>query len=347
MARKSKQNGTNVTLKEVAKALGLSTMTISRVVNDRPNVDEQTRQKVLEKAREMGYTPNHVAKSLVSSKTYTIGVIIPEITHAFFPEVVRGIEEETYDKKYQLFLVNAAESYEREKNAILSLRSKRVDGLLVSSCQADPDYAFYKQVIDSGMPFVFFDRCIEGIGASCVSVDDEAGAMRAVEHLIGYGYRNIVHLCGPKDVSVGQKRLNGYLTAMKKHGLEVKQDWIADSGFQESGGYQAMKEMLDLPEGERPRAVFAVNDPVAIGAMDAIREKGLSIPDDIAIVGFTDDVRAGLIATPLTTMHQPAYEVGKKAARKLIHTIENREEPVEHLEVKTRLVVRASCGAKN
>lgn len=176
MARKANSKGSNVTLKEVARALGVSTMTISRAINNRPNVDESTRKRIIDKAREMGYMPNHVAKSLVSSKTYTIGVTIPEISHAFFPEVVRGIEEATYKMNYQLFLANTAESFEREIKAIDSLRSKRVDGIMVSSSQTEDDYTYYQQVINSGLPFVFFDRCIEDIGASCVGVNDESGS---------------------------------------------------------------------------------------------------------------------------------------------------------------------------
>ncbi|MDG5767146.1 LacI family DNA-binding transcriptional regulator [Balneolales bacterium ANBcel1] len=344
MARKAKSKGSNVTLKEVAKALGVSTMTISRAINNRPNVEENTRKRIIEKAREMGYTPNHVAKSLVSSKTYTIGVTIPEISHAFFPEVVRGIEEATYNMNYQLFLANTAESFEREINAIDSLRSKRVDGIMVSSSQTEDDYSYYRQVINSGLPFVFFDRCIEDIGASCVGVNDTSGSRQITEHLISHGYRKIAHLSGPRRVSIGMKRLQGYLAAMQSHQLPIEDEWIVESGFQESGGYRAMKELLALPQELRPRAVVAANDPVAFGAMDAIREQGLSIPHDVAIVGFTDDVRAELISCPLTTVHQPAYEVGKKAAKKLIRTIENKNEPVENIEVITSLKIRSSCG---
>lgn len=346
MARKPKNAGSGVTLKEVAEALGFSMMTISRVINNRPNVNEGTRKRVLKKAQEMGYFPNHIAKSLVSSKTYTIGVTIPEISHSFFPEVVRGIEEVTYNMKYQLFLVNTAESFEREVGAINSLRSKRVDGVMVSSSLKTDEYSYYKQVINSGLPIVFFDRCIEGIGASCIGVDDESGSRKITEHLISHKYKDIAHLSGPVKVSIGKERLAGYLDAMKRHHLPVKDNWIVESGFNESGGYKAMKKLLDLPKELRPRAVFAVNDPVAFGAMDAVRDEGLSVPDDIAIVGFTDDVRAKLVSCPLTTVHQPAYEVGKKAAQKLIRTIENNSEPPENIKVITTLKIRSSCGCK-
>lgn len=320
-------------------------MTVSRALNNRANVDEKTRQRVLEKAKSMGYTPNLVAKSLVSSKTYTIGVVIPEITHAFFPEVVRGIEEVTNASDYQLFLTNANEQFELEKNAIRTLRSKRVDGILISSSQTVGDYSFYKDLINSGTKVVFFDRCIENIGASCVSVNDRVSSENITNHLIEtHGYSRIAHISGPQDVSIGKKRFEGYLDALKNNDLPITDKWIIRGGFQEEGGYRAMQQLLTLPEKEYPEAVVCVNDPSAIGAVRAIDEVGLSIPEDIAITGFTDDIRAPLLDTPLTTIHQPAYKVGKRAAEKLIKTIDDPDEMAENIEVLTTLKIRQSCG---
>lgn len=337
--------GSDVTLKHIAEALGVSAMTVSRALNNRSNVDEKTRERVLQKAKSMGYTPNHVAKSLVSSKTYTIGVVIPEITHAFFPEVVRGIEEVTNTSDYQLFLTNADEQFAREKNAIQTLQSKRVDGILISSSQTVEDYSFYEELINSGTNIVFFDRCIEDIGASTVSVNDKESACHITEHLIEvHDFTKVAHLSGPQDVSIGKKRFQGYLEALEKHDLPIEEQWIVSGGFQEERGYQAMIELLSLPADELPEAVVAVNDPSAFGAIKAIEEAGLSIPSDIAIVGFTDDIRAPLLDVPLTTVHQPAYEVGKQAARKLIQTIENESEPIENIVVPTTLKIRSSCG---
>lgn len=336
----------NVTLKQIADALGVSPMTVSRVINKSKNVNEKTRQRVLEKARSMGYTPNHIAKSLVSRKTETIGVVIPEISHAFFPEVVRGIDEVTYQSNYQLILTNAAEKFEREKKAVNTLRSKRVDGILISSSQTVKDFSFYREIIKSGMPVVFFDRCVEGIGASCVSVNDRASSRLIVRHLIDHGYKKIAYLSGPPNVTIGKERLSGYQEVLKEAELPLNSSWIIESGFSEQGGYRAMNKILELPGDQQPRAVATVNDPVAIGAMEAIYEKGMSIPDDIAIVGFTDDVRARLMACPLTTVHQPAYHVGRKAAGKLVKFIENREEPIESIQVNTTIKIRSSCGCK-
>lgn len=336
--------GSEVTLKQIAEELGLSAMTVSRAINNRSNVDEKTRARVLKKARKMGYTPNHIAKSLVSRKSYTIGVVVPRIAHSFFANVIEGIEEVTFKDNYQVILTHSAERGDREQHALQTLQSKRVDGILISSAETAKNYDSYKRIVNSNTSLVFFDRCVEGIGASCVSVDDCAGSYKITKHLIEHDYRKIAHLCGPLNLSVSRERLEGYKKALRDHGISVEENLIIESGFQEKGGYEAMNKLLDDHKTQPPRAVFAANDPAAFGAMDAIYSRGFSIPEDIAIVGFSDEIRSGLMNVPLTTVHQPAYELGKKAAQKLIRTIENEDEPVENIQVLTSLKIRASCG---
>lgn len=334
----------NVTLKQIAEALGISAMTVSRAINNKKNVDERTRKRILDKAKSMGYTPNHLAKSLVSSKSFTIGVVVPEISHSFFPEVIRGIEEIAYQKKYQLILTHSAEQADREQKAIETLRGQRVDGIMVSCSQTTTDFGFYQDLESTGIPIVFYDRCIEGIGLSCVSVDDKAGAKKITQHLIDHGYTRIAHLSGASGISIGRKRLEGFREAMRENGIEIIEDLIVEASLQEKGGYDAMKKILNLPEDKWPRAIFAVNDPAAFGAIEAIKEHDLRIPEDIAIVGFSDDIRAALLPVPLTTVHQPAYKVGKQAAQKLLDLIEDENEGNENIEVLTELKIRSSCG---
>ena len=333
----------NVTLKQIASELGISTMTVSRALNNHDNVDENTKKLIINKARSMGYTPNHIAKSLVSKRTYTIGVVIPEISHTFFSQVVSGIENVTYEMNYQLLLTNSAEDFDREKKALVTLLAQQVDGILISCSEQSKDYSLYKKIIASGKPLVFFDRCIEGLGASTVSVDDRQGAKKMTQHMIDHGYKKIAYLRGPQ-ISIGKERLEGFLDALNENEVTARDEWIIESGFKEEGGYIAMKQILDLPTKERPRAVVTVNDPAAIGAMEAIQEYGLSIPDDIAICGFSDDIRARLLKCPLTTVYQPSVSIGRKAAEKLIKVIENKNEPIENIDLLTKLVIRGSCG---
>lgn len=319
-------------------------MTVSRVINNKANVDANTRQRVLDMAKTMGYTPNHVAKSLVSQKTHTIGVVLPEIHHVFFSEVVSGIEDVVYKNNYQLFLTNSAESEKREKHVIQALRSKRVDGIILSCAQDSTDHEYYSQLVKSGVPLVFFDRCVDDIGASCIRVNDEASSKEVTQHLIEHGYKKIGHLKGQNNVSVARERLDGFKHALKESNLPINEEWIQESGFSEQGGYNAMMKILSKPRDAWPRAMVAVNDPVAFGAIKAMDEVGVSVPDEIAIVGFSDDIRSELLKCPLTTIRQPAYTIGKKAAEKLINTIEENDEPIVDIRISTKLIVRKSCG---
>ncbi len=332
-----------VTIKEVAAKLGVSMMTVSRALNNRPNVDERTKEKVLKVARKMGYVQNQIAKSLVSQKTDTIGVVIPEFTHSFFPEVIKGIEEVAFNKHYQIILTHSAENATRESNAISTLLSKRVDGILISTAESVTDYSVYKDTIKHGIPIVFFDRCVHNIGASCVRINDERSSMQITEYIISKGIKKIAHLSGPLSISIGKERFDGYKKALTNHGINLREEYVIESGFHEEGGYKAMMKLLELPKSRRPRAVVAVNDPAAFGAMKAIIDCGLNIPKDIAIVGFSDDIRAELLRTPLTTVRQPAYEVGKLAADKLIKHIENETEKLEELVIDTEIIVRESA----
>jgi len=335
-----------ITAEDVAGELNISAMTVSRALNNRGYVAKTTRERVIKTARRLGFSPNHIAKSLAVSKTETIGVIVPEITHSFFPEAIRGIQEVTYSTGYHLILTHSAEDVAQEQDSIRTLESMRVDGILISMAQTVKDHVFYREVIARGIPLVFFDRVARGLGASCVSIDDEACACTITEHLIGHGYRRIAHLGGPQKVSIGRARLNGFLKALKRHRIPVESDLIVASGFHEADGYEAMKRLINRSRKKWPRAVFAVNDPAAFGAIKAILEIGLSIPKDIALVGFSDDIRAPLMPTPLTTIRQPAYELGKQAAQQLIARIEGTLKRPQSIIVQAAQVIRQSCGCK-
>jgi DNA-binding LacI/PurR family transcriptional regulator len=342
--RKKDKDSKHVTVEVIARRLNISAMTVSRALNNRPNVDKKTRERVLAAAQKYGYIPNHIARSLATRKTETIGVVVPEITHSFFPEVIRGIEDAVYAAGYHLILTHSAEDANREEDAINTLQSKRVDGMLISTAQTVTDHSIYEETMERGTPIVFFDRTVRDIGASCVGIDDENCCAMLTEHLINHGYKVVAHLSGPTTVSIGKERLLGFKKALKLHNIEFKPELVVQSGFHENGGYAAMKTLLQLPIGKRPNAIVAVNDPAAFGAMKAILEHGLRIPEDIAIVGMSDDVRAELVSTGLTTIKQPAYEIGKTAAETLISEIEGKTKPGKRMIVATELRVRKSCG---
>ena len=333
-----------ITAEQLAKTLGISAMTVSRALNNHPHVHPKTRMKVMEAARRLGYSPDFIAKSLAIKKTHTIGVVVPEITHSFFPEAIRGIEEVTYDQGYHLILMHSAESADRERDALETLESKRVDGILISTAQNISDHSCYLQIVRKGTALVFFDRCVWGIGASCVSIDDERSAKQITAHLLAHRYKRIAHLAGPLKLSISKARLNGFQKALRERNLAIYRELIVESGLHEQGGYEAMRKILNLPVKLWPRAVVAVNDPAAFGAMRAISEHGLRIPDDIAIVGFSDDIRAAILTPPLTTVRQPAFDVGRKAAQRLFAQIKGVEKKAERFEIPAELIIRRSCG---
>ncbi|RNC83420.1 MAG: LacI family transcriptional regulator [Balneola sp.] len=318
-------------------------MTVSRALNNSDKINAGTKELVLKKAEELGYIPNQIAKSLQTKKTYTIGVVIPEIQHVFFSAVISGIESVVYDNNYHLFLTNSSESFEREKDVIETLKSRRVDGLLISRSEDSDDEGYYKKLIDTGTQIVFFDRCVENIGASCICVNDYSSSFQATEHLINNGYKKIAHLAGPPNLNISSERLRGYKDALERNDLLFDDSLVVISGFKESGGYKAMNELMSN-SAHLPEAIVAVNDPAAFGAIKFINESGYRIPDDIAIVGFSDDIRSELLPVPLTTVKQPAYEMGERAARKLISTIENKSESIENIYMSTELIIRASSG---
>lgn len=333
----------NVTVKHIAEQLNISMMTVSRALNGSKNVKEETKKKVLKKAKELGYVPNTIARSLVQKKSFTIGMVVPAFTTSFFPRVIKGIEEVVHEENYQLILGHSNEDGEREIECLNNLASKRVDGLLVASAEniTKKNIKIYKE-INKRIPLVFYDRCVEGIGSSCVGIDDRRSSEVLTDHLIEMNYKRIAHLAGKFNVSVGLNRMEGYKISLLRHQREIIDDLIVETGFKEEEGYVAMGKLLNLPKSEQPDAVVCANDQVAFGAIKRIEEAGLKIPDDIAIAGFSDDERSKLLNVPLTTVSQPAYDVGQFAAKILINRINNEEEEPRTVYLNTDLLVRES-----
>ncbi|MBY0435991.1 MAG: LacI family transcriptional regulator [Cyclobacteriaceae bacterium] len=338
-----------VTIKDIARELGISPSTVSRALKDHPDISVETKKAVNELAEKLNYQPNIVALSLRQKKTNTIGVIIPELVHFFFSTVISGVEDVAYQAGYSVILAQSNESYEREKTDIKALFNSRVDGMLISLSRETKNFDHVESIISKGVPIVFYDRMYSNPNTSKVVVDDYVGAKEAVEHLIDQGYKKIAHLEGAPGLVISVDRKRGYLDALKENGLAVKDAYIQEcpNGSQEEGK-QAMKKLLAMQSP--PDAVFANNDPMAMGAMIAIKESGLKIPQDIGVVGFSNWAYGSLIEPTLTTVDQPGFEMGQEAARLLIRQIEagdKEQEPLPETKIlKTRLVVRESSIKK-
>jgi LacI family transcriptional regulator len=330
---------TPTTMKRIAAELGVSTTTVSKVLNHHRDIGTATRQRVLAKVEELGYRPNAVARSLTLRRTHTLGVVIPDLMHSFFVEVVAGLEAAVSARGYGLLLCSSGEDPKKERSELEMLRARQVDGIVLASAHASNTDVLEK--IAALGAFVMIDRDDHPrLRCHRVLTDDEEVGRLATGHLIDRGRRTIAHIAGPPIVHA-KRRAAGYRTAMRAHGLKLRPAWITRGGFMDADGYRAMKHLLTL----RPRidAVFAANDPAAIGAMRAIWEAGLRIPDDIAVVGAGDIAHGDLLRVPLTTVSWSKEELGRRAAELLLDQIgPHPGGPFHRVIIPPKLVARAS-----
>lgn len=339
-----------VTIKDIARELGISPSTVSRALKDHPDISPETKKAVNELAEKLNYQPNIVALSLRQSKTNTLGVIIPEIVHFFFSTVISGIEDVAYSAGYNVIITQSNESLQREKTDIKALFNSRVDGMLISLSRETSTFDHIDGILAKGVPMVFFDRVYDTPISSKVIVDDLSGAKDATQHLIDQGCTRIAHLEGPPNLDITKQRLNGYLEALRENNIPVHEDLIMACPFGTiEEGKLATEKLLKMEN--RPDAIFSTNDPAAMGAMQAIKEAGLSIPKDIAVVGFSNWFFSALMDPPLTSVDQPGFEMGQEAAKLLIRQIEfkskDNQDPIPETKIlKTRLVVRESSLKK-
>lgn len=312
------------TIKDIAKELNVSSSTVSRALKDYPGISSETKRKVKEVAERLNYRPNAIALSLRKSRSFTIGVIIPEVVHFFFSTVISGIEEVAYSRGYNVILTQTNEKLDRERSSIDTMLSNQIDGFLVSFSKETTDFAHFQKLLDQGFPIVFFDRMPNLPQAINVMVDDYQGAYEATKHLIQQGYKNIVHLAGPSKLKISKERERGYTDALLKHGLEVKPENIVECsvGTDVEGNKIVSGLLKNLPE--KPDAFFANNDMAAVGAMMATKEAGLNVPEDVGIVGFSNWQFCAMINPSLTSVAQPGYEMGVKATDMLLDVIEKK-----------------------
>ncbi|PIB34800.1 LacI family transcriptional regulator [Reichenbachiella sp. 5M10] len=339
---------TPVTIKDIAKALGISPSTVSRALKDHPDISPETKRLVNDLARELNYEPNTIAMSLRSQKTNTIGIIIPEIVHFFFSTVISGIEEVAYNKGYTVMICQSNETYEKEVLDTKALLAHRVDGFLISYSKETTNFDHFDEIKKKNIPMVFFDRVPPvDIQCSTVTINDYDSAKMAVDHLVVEHRKKIAHLAGPQNLTISQERLKGYKDGLKAHNLYFEDDYIQYCGkgdFDE--GYRCTTALIQLQN--RPDAIFANNDVAAYGAMKALKDNHIKIPEEVAIIGFSNWQFASLTDPQLTTVAQPGIEMGKAAARRLITELESKEDelPPVHQVLKTDLIIRESTQIK-
>jgi len=307
------------TLKDIAKTLNISTATVSRALADRWDVNPDTKKLVCEEAKRLNYKPNPIALRLQNRRSKLIGLVVPELKSAFFPNVITGIQKVLDESGFQLFITQSNESYENEERNLTLLENNMVEGILISITREGENVNCYNRLIESGIPLVFFNRVSSKVEAPKVIVDDYKLAFFATEHLIYNGFKKIYHFSGPENLNVSKERKRGFLDAMKKHHLIIQPNYVVLAGVFSDKGYSAMKNLIE--KNDLPEAVFCFNDPTAIGTLKAIKEAGLKCPEDIALVGFSETEVAQLIEPPLTSVLQPTYEMGETSARLLLEQI--------------------------
>ena len=320
-------------------------MTVSRAINNDPLVKAKTRDRVLEASRRLNYQPNIFARALATNRSHLIGVIVPDLMHSYFAEILHGVGIVARASKLQIVIGNSEEHVTREISEVEALRS-RTDGLIIAPSLPQSKMNLYRKMIDDGTKIVLIDRTLEGLDCPMVTTDDEKVGLLATGHLINLGHRRIGHLRGT-TTSTSKYRLEGYKQALAKNDLRFEKSLVRDCGLMESDGYRTMTAWIK--EGNLPTAIFAVNDPAAIGAMQALDEAGLAVGEDIAIVGGGNIHYGDMLRVPLTTVSWSRGEMGQSAARLLIQLIEGSGKDVQNQKVilSPSLIVRKSCGAKS
>ncbi len=331
-----------VTIKDIARELGISPSTVSRALKNHPDISDATKKSVKELANKLNYKPNEIALSLKHNKSKIIGVIVPEVVHYFFSSVISGIDDLAYKNQYSVMMAQSNEDFNKEIYSVQAMMSGRVAGLLVSMSKTTTDVGHFQTVINSGIPVVFFDRVCEDINADKVVVDDFDGAYRAVTHLIKTGCRKIVHFATTHRLLIGRNRQNGYLHALFKNGIAIDDNLIF-----ECDNYEQAVAITDnlIKSNAIPDAIFAVNDMSALGALAALKKNGIKVPEQVSIIGFSNGLISSVSDPKLSTVEQYGFKMGQIAVQILLDRINNKDNAKtskEQTVLQTDLILRGT-----
>jgi DNA-binding LacI/PurR family transcriptional regulator len=328
------------TIKDIARKLNVSISTVSRALRNASDVNNDTKKAIVALSEELHYQPNRLAISLREKQTHTIGVIVPNLDYVL-SMMVRGIDEVALEAGYTVMVCQSNESFGREIVNTRRLLESLVDGFIISVSSETKSFEHFKKIQERNLPIVVFDRVTPDLIAPSVRIDNEDGGFQATEHLIEQGYKRIAILAGPKNLGISNKRMDGYLNALKKYKIKKDDTLIIHCDFNQDYAYFATKELLAMKK--RPDAIFTISDRMAIGAMLAIKEKGLRMPDDIGLVGFNNEPVTSIVTPRISSVEMSAFEVGKAAAKLFIETMHHNED-MTHTEqvIKPRLVIRES-----
>ncbi len=332
----------SVTIHDIARELNISASTVSRALNDNPRISQATKDKIKAFALKMGYQPNIIASNLRNQKTNTIGIVVPLINRHFFSTFISGVEEVAFNDGYNVIISQSNDLLEKEKKIVHSLFSNRVDGLIISLSMQTNEFDHFELFTNKNIPLVFFDRVAPEFETNKIVVDDYAVGLTATQHLIDQGYQRIAHLAGPTVLNTYHDRMEGYRAALKKNNLPVIDELIICNRLTRMDGQEAIKQLLSLKNP--PDAVFCGNDTSALSMIVYLKKTAIRIPEDFGIIGFSNEPFSEVVTPSISTLKQPAFEMGVKAAELLIQEIEGKNQPHHYqtITMPTELIIRES-----
>jgi LacI family transcriptional regulator len=334
----------HISLKDLAEELGVSISTVSRALKNHPDISAELTLKIQQLANERNYVPNPLAMGLLRQQTKMIGVIVPDIVTHFYASIISGIEAIASKHGYFCIISSSGESLQKEAESVSNLLKARVEGLIVCLSQETKAFSHFSRLIENEIPLVFFDRVPSGLDVPKVTVDGVSAVKNIVHHFHENGCRRIAYISGPEHLSITQNRNRGFREGLAECGLPFEEKLLVSSNLSPADATEATKKLLALPE--LPDAIFGINDTVAFAAMKEIKRQGLKIPQDIALVGFTDEFHSTVVDPPLTSVTHPTFEIGKAAAGLFFKMIEKGESFSENVVLQTELVVRESSKKK-
>jgi LacI family transcriptional regulator len=343
MASSNDRAGGAVTLRDVARVAGVHPATVSRALNEdtRALVNQETARRVLKAAEELGYRPNPIARGLKTNRSYTIGVLIPDLTNPLFPPILRGIEDRLETAGYTPLIANTDNDPERELLDSETMRARQVDGIIAATARRD--HRLHDALLEAGTPLVLVNRRQEELPVSSATADDRMGMRLSVEHLLSLGHTRIAHLAGPLDYSTGLERWESFQATMRAAGLEPDPELVlVAEAFTEDEGARLCRELM--ADEHEFTAIAAANDLLALGCYDVFAETGVRCPEEISVVGFNDMPFAARFQPPLTTIHIPHYDIGRGAAELMLERLRDANSPLREIRLEPSLVVRDSTA---
>ncbi len=335
------------TIKDIANVLGITPSAVSKALNNHPRISKKTKDAVLQVAKNLNYQPNHIASALRKGKTNLVGVIIPRASSNFFSSIIEKIEEILNDEGYNVIIAQSNESYKKECASIEALLFTQVDGIIASMANETVTLDYYNKVKKKGIPLILFDRGENDLNVDYVGIDDYQSSHMVIQHLAQQGCKRIAHISGNSNARIYKNRIRGYIDALEQHQLPFKKELLIESNLRQIDGKHIMKQLLELPEP--PDAVYASGDYVALGALEVLKSEHIRVPEDIALVGFSNEPFSSIVTPAITSIEQHSEKIGELAAKTFLRRIAHPEEKVSlnKMILTPELIVRASSKRRN